>query len=162
MVCTLNSVYGNSDRSYAGISSNGKPTVGRGILNEEFDSPFETRLINNRIVFKPKNYTVTDQYIGVGDLITRNPPFYFVVTLGRPKTTMYVASGPRDIRRVDISAGDEADPFSGSLVLGRSLGDTLHTADMAVMELGIYADRLTPSQVRTEISLLSSVYGADS
>lgn len=161
MVCTMNSAFGNTDGAgYSGLFCSGQPTTGSGTLDEYVENAFQVQLVNNTIRI------VTDEQtspaLQIAGLMSSTAPFYLALALGRPSSVVYAGRGTRGLQRVVVRTGTDDLAFQGSFVLGRSYGDTLHTADMAVLDFGLYADRLTSDQVREEIALLSSVYGGES
>jgi hypothetical protein len=60
-----------------------------------------------------------------------------------------------------ISVGSEVVSVDGQVALGRTKDDLSHTSDMALMEVNLYSEQLTPRQMKDEMSLLSAVYGGD-
>lgn len=159
MVCSMNSVYGSSGiTNFAALFGSGKPTDKEGTLDNQVTDPFEIRLTANAI------RVVTDrnaQAVGVANLMGRTAPMYLVFALGRPSSVVYAGSGPTSMTSAEVQTGSSDQRYYGDLVLGRSYGDTLHTPDMALMDFNIYADKLTPDRVRTEVAKLSSVYGGE-
>ena len=99
--------------------------------------------------------------IAITDQLEGNAPSYIAMVVNRPQSALYVGTGPSNIRVKQLQAGAEEVALDDSVVLGRSTGDIEHTADMALFELGLYADPLTATQVRDEFAQLSRVYGGD-
>jgi hypothetical protein len=163
MVLNLGSVYGNSEgATFSGIIGNGYPTTAYGVLDveeDEIEFPYELRLAEDTLTVRSEGRSKSA--LQVNHLIRRTAPMYLVFVMGRPDAVVYAGKGPDSMRSATVDAGNLGDPLSGSLVLGRSLGDTLHTADMGVIEVNVYADRLGQNKVIKEISKLSSIYGAE-
>lgn len=162
MVARFASVYGDDEASgFTGIIGNGSATPAYGRLDDEEDFiefPWQLRLFNDKLVFRTDNDRLT---VGIPDFVHRSPPSYIALAIGRPETTMYVSKGPNAILEKTCFAGERGQPFSGELVLARSLGDTTHTADVGIMEISVYADKLSSHDIRTKISRLASVYGSE-
>lgn len=159
MVCTVNSVYGNSEgQSFTGLVGNGSANPTAGKVSEDIDAPWTLKLVAGELRLDVGKATSTES-IGISDLMANNRPFIVVVVLSNPKSKLYVATSSDDIKSLEIHTGSLSPVFSTELVLGRSFGDTMHTADMAVMDLGIYGASLTSAQVKTEVASLTKVYG---
>lgn len=92
---------------------------------------------------------------------TSTAPMMVAMVFGRPETVFYVGPGPSSIRSMKVTTGSTPKALNNSFVLGRSTGDVLHTADMALFDVGIYANRLTAAEVTSEFALLSQAYGGD-
>jgi hypothetical protein len=89
-------------------------------------------------------------------------PLMIGVVFDRPETTIYVGTGPSSIRVFSMPTGSVSQPMPDQYRLGGHWsGDDQRTADMALLDLGIYADRLTATQMADEFSLLSASYGGD-
>lgn len=162
MVCNLNSVYsGEEETNHNGIIGNGYPTTQFGILDDEEDfieNPWQALINTSSLIIR------TDSDRGetpIGDLISRTPPCYLAFAVGRPEFEFYAARGPMTITPNTVSSGELGVPFSSSLVLARSFGDTLHTADLAVMEIDLYARKLDKFEVKREITRLAKFYGSE-
>lgn len=154
---TVNSVYGNTEgRSSVGIIGNGVPTPFDGAFEDPIDNPWSLSLTSNEFTLNAGKGLAPIQ---AGDLIKSTTPFYIAVVLGKPKSSLYLATGPSAIRSSDITVSAELESFDTQLVLGRSFGDTLHTADMVVMDIGLYGTSLSPDDVKSEIAQLSRAYG---
>ena len=111
-------------------------------------------------------YLETDQSprvkaLDIAHLVASTAPLMIAMVVGRPYTTLYAGRGPTAISKASLNVGAQQVALDGNVLLGRTNGDILHTADMALMDLGIYPDRLTPSEVVNEFSLLAGVYGGD-
>ena len=93
--------------------------------------------------------------------LATSAPVFVVLVVGRPQTTLYVASGPSKVITRGLAAGQVPESLSTRFWLGKSPSATSATMDMALFDLSIYGDPLTPSQVVDEIGLLAKVYGGD-
>jgi len=163
MCLSLNSVYGNNlTIPYAGLWSPGMatPAVGEPISESPTDGWVSLTAQGNWL------YLETDQSprtraVQINDLMASTAPIMIGLVIGRPVTVVYAGRGPSNIRRAQMNVGTENTPMSGNVVLGRTNGDILHTADMALLDLGIYPDRLSPGEMKAEFSALSAVYGSD-
>ena len=161
MVMSPNSTYGNDVTvPYNGIWCYGGPTPVGDTFTEEPDAYANVELQGNYI------YLETDQSPrskgpALNNHLNSNAPMYLVMTLGRPNSYIYVGGGPSSLTRTAIPSGSNPTPMNTNIVLGRSTGDVLHTADMALFEVGIYGGALSDSQVANEVSKLSQSYGGD-
>lgn len=99
--------------------------------------------------------------ISISQQLNSTAPSYIAIVVGRPLTTMYVGTGPSNIQIKQLPTASGAVPLNDQIFLGRSTGDVLHTADMALFDLGIYPNPLTSSEVRDEFAVLSRIYGGD-
>lgn len=99
--------------------------------------------------------------IGVSNALGSSAPVYVAVVFDRPTVTMYVGTGPNSIRVKTVPSGDTAVPMIERVFLGRSTEDVLHTADMALFDLGLYANRLTAVEVSNQFAILSRAYGGE-
>lgn len=86
-------------------------------------------------------------------------PFYIAFVFSRPTGRVYVGGGPSQLRSTSYYSGAATGSNATGIVLGRSTGSTLHTIDMALLDLGIYTGALSTDQVKKEIALLSQSYG---
>lgn len=99
--------------------------------------------------------------ISVSNAYASATPVYVAVVFDRPTTTMYIGTGPNAIRVKTLPAGSVSVPLNEKLFLGRSSGDLLHTADMALFDLGLYGDRLTAMEISNQFAILSRAYGGE-
>lgn len=162
MVLSPNSAYGNDvSVPYNGIWCFGTEPPGTDIFDEVPNgSWFDITLMGN-FIYLETDQTPKTRGPGLNDQLTSNSPMYLVLSLTRPNSFIYVGSGPSSMNRVAIPTGIDQFPLDNKIVLGRSTGDVLHTADMALFEVGLYSDVLTDSQVMAEVAKLSRCYGGD-
>jgi len=161
MVMSPNSAYGRDvDVPYNGIWCYGEATPPGDTFSEPSSSFMNVTTMGN-FVYLETDQTEVSRGPGIHDQLNSNSPMYLVMSFNRPNAALYAGSGPSSMHKVIVPTGTTVNPLSPSVVLGRSTGDVLHTADMAVFEIDMYADVLTDQQVITEISKLSRAYGGD-
>ena len=105
--------------------------------------------------------TPRQQIISINPGLGSNAPLMIAMVMGRPETTLYVGPGPSSIRTATVPTGSYPAALSNEWYLGSWTSDKLHTADMALFDFSIYADRLTGPQVADQFALLSQAYGGD-
>lgn len=86
-------------------------------------------------------------------------PSYLAMVFNRPQVTLYLGQGPSTILVKMLDVGKSDLEMSTMINLGRYSKDLTHNADMALFDLGIYANPLTAEQVTHEFAELSKVYG---
>lgn len=162
MVVNLHSVFGDSDPGtmFTGLWCPGLPTQPGDTFIETQDSYMSVTLRGESLYLDTEQTTDTKS-LSLADLLALSQPIYLAFCFGRPYTTLYAGAGPSSLRSMRTFAGATPTGLSSNVVLGRSTGTILNTADMAVLDLGVYADQLTGAQVRNEIAKLSSCYGGD-
>lgn len=99
--------------------------------------------------------------IAITPELNSNAPLYLAIVFGRPETVFYAGTGPDEMRVKSVVTYDNVGLMSNEVFLGRSEEDLLHTADMALFDLNLYADRLTASEIKNEFSLLARAYGGN-
>lgn len=106
----------------------------------------------------------TPAQVGVplGNGLANNAPTYLVLVVSRPQTTLYAASGPSNVQIKALASGSTPVPLSTRFWLGKSPFPNTSTVDMALLDLSIYGDPLSRTDVVNEITALSTVYGGDS
>lgn len=162
MVTSLNSVFGNSDNPYAGLWCPGKPTPAPGQpLDDAVEGGWVSLTLQGDGLYLETDQSRRARAISITGLLAQTAPMMIALVVGRPYTTIYVASGPSSIRSARLNVGSEPVALAGNVLVGRSPGDILHTADMALMDLNLYGGLLTADEVKEEFTLLSSVYGGD-
>lgn len=162
MVLNPNSSFGNDvSVPYNGLWCFGRETPVGDTFTETTDDFVNVLMMGNFIFLETESMAMT-KGPGINDQLRSNSPMYLAMSLGRPTTSIYVGSGPSSMHRVSIPTGENPVPLNTEVVLGRSTGDVLHTADMALFEVDLYAEVLTDAQIISEISNLSVVYGGDS
>lgn len=163
MTASMNSVYGNNlDLPYSGLWCPGYPTpaVGEAIA-EAPAGGWVSLTLQGDTLYLETDQSARTKALSIANLVATTAPVMIALVIGRPYTTVYAARGPSSISRAALNVGDRSVPLDGNVVLGRSSGDILHTADMTMMDLGLYPTQLTPAQVKREFALLSGVYGGD-
>lgn len=151
-VMSPNSVHGNNDTvPYNGLWSHDGAdpywmdvTIQGGYLYLETESKGRTRAIS------------------ITPHLNDNRPMYLAIVFDRPNVTFYVAEGPASMRVKSMPTGmNTPTPLDPSVILGAA-SDLTHTADMALFDLSLYADRLSAAEVVVEFSKLAQAYGGDS
>lgn len=163
MCLSLNSVYGNSlDVPYSGLWCPGYPTpaIGQPMADNIQDGWFSLMLQGNTLYLET-DQTRPQKALSITHLLDTAAPVMIALTVNRPTAMVYAGRGPSTISRQPLNVGDVVKPLDPHIALGRTPGDILHTADMSVLDIGIYPEVLTPSEVKEEFALLSSVYGGD-
>lgn len=99
--------------------------------------------------------------VAVGSSLRSPAPSYLAMVVQRPTTTLYAATGPTRILSKSLPAGAAPESLSTRFWLGN--GPLVGTAsvDMALLDLGIYANPLKPSEVAAEFAELCKVYGGE-
>lgn len=162
MVVWLNSALGNTDnREFSGLWCPGGPVPDpdEDTWDESDITGYSLMLERLGLVVDTENGQGT-QGLNASELIATARPIYVAVTFGHPTTTIYGSLGPGTTKKYTASTGSEEHAQSLQVVLGRSNGSLLNTADMALFDLGLYADVLTDEQVEAEIRLLAQSYGS--
>lgn len=163
MCVALNSVYGdNTDVPYAGLWCPGSatPAVGEAI-SEPPEGGWVSLTLQGNWLYLETDQSRREPILRVSDLLATSAPIMLAMVVDRPYTTLYAGRGPSNITRARANVGSETVPLDGRVVLGRDNGDILHTADMTILDLGVYGEQLSPLGVKNEFALLSSVYGGD-
>lgn len=163
MVMSPNSVYGNDiDVPYNGIWSPGKPSPGTPTFADPLQAHWMAVTIQGNYLYLETESTGRTRGISVAPSLGSTAPLYLAMVFDRPEVTFYAGDGPSSIRVKTLPTGTtDPVPLDGRITLGRTVGDVLHTADMALFDLGIYPNRLQASEVASEFSLLSQAYGGD-
>lgn len=163
MCMSLNSVYGNNlDVPYSGLWCPGYPTPAVGQpLTEAIQGGWVSLTLQGNSLYLETDQSKRTKALSITHLLDTAAPIMVALVVNRPTTRVYAGRGPSTMSHAALSVGSEVVPMDGHVVLGRTPGDILHTADMAMQEIGIYRSVLTPRQVQQEFSLLSSVYGGD-
>jgi len=162
MAVNMNSVYGNNlDIPYSGIWCPGFPAPGgQDTFEEPISNGWISITLQGQHVFVESEQTKRVPVLAISEMLSQSAPMYLALVLGRPNTYIYAGTGPSGIRSATTYTG-EATPLTGDVLLGRSNGDVLHTADMSVLDLGFYPDRLSAIEVNAEIAKLAAIYGGD-
>lgn len=151
MVMSPNSVYGNNDDVlYNGLWTHGSAS--------EY---WIDITMQGRYLWVETESQGKIRGISISPALDRNRPMYLAIVLDRPNVTFYAAEGPETVRVKTVPTGLlEPVPLDSQVILGGA-PDLTHTADMALLDLGIYADRLSAAEVATEFTILSQAYGGD-
>ena len=164
MVMSPNSVYGNNVAvPYNGIWCPGGETPG-GVdtFTETPDDSWQGVHLQGGYLYLLSESRSATRALGITSQLNTNAPTYLAIVFGRPNTVFYAGPGPSSIRVNSVNTGATSGSMNWQIALGRSTGDILHTADMALMELNIYPNRLTGLEIQNEFSILSGAYGGDS
>jgi len=97
--------------------------------------------------------------ISINPSVRASAPSYIALVMDRPQATFYVGSGPDSVRVQRFPSGKTGANMVLNMYLGRSTEDLDHTADMALFDLGIYPDRLTPGEIHDEFAILARAFG---
>lgn len=162
MVGAFNSVYGNNmNQPFAGIWCPGSPTPIEDEFEEDPGDHWISVTLRGQYLYVQSEDQFPKPVLAMSSLLATSAPVYLALVLGRPYTTVYAGSGPSNVRAGAVQLGEDSYPLNSNVVLGRTTGDTLHTADLSLMDLNIYTDQLTGDQVVEEFKKLSAVYGGD-
>lgn len=163
MVGAMNSVYGNNlTVPYSGLWCPGQPTPAPGeVMAEDPVDGWVSLTLQGNTLYLESDQSARKPALGISHLVSATQPFIVAMVVSRPTTTLYAGVGPSSIITSSVNIGKDVKPMEGQVVLGRTNGDILHTADMALMDLGFYSDVLTATQIKSEFSTLSAIYGGD-
>ena len=163
MVFSPNSVYGNDvSVPYNGLWCHGGATPAGDTFAEPLPDGYANFTIQGNYLYLETDSAARTRGISISEQLNSAAPTFLAMVIQRPVTTLYAATGPSRMIYKGMASGEVGTALDGRVVLGRSTGDVLHTADMALFDLGIYANALTPAEVRAEFAVLSRVYGGDS
>lgn len=162
MVISPNSTYGNNvDVPYNGIWCPGGETPAGETFAEPLPTNYMGVTMQGRYLWLETESTSRARGIAIDPELNTNAPMYLAMVFSRPEFKFYAATGPANVRIESLPSGSISNPLNDSVVLGRSTGDILHTADMALLDLNIYANRLTGEEIMAEFAVLSRSYGGD-
>jgi len=154
------SAYGNNlETPYAGLWCPGQPTVEP--MSEAPEGGWVSLTLQGNTLYLQTDQTRRKPAMPISDLLSTAAPVMIAMVIDRPYISLYAGRGPSGVTKVRVDSGSDVVPMDGRVVLGRSNGDLLHTADMTLMEINLYSEILTGEEVRDEFSLLSSIYGGD-
>jgi hypothetical protein len=163
MVMSPNSTFGNDiSVPYNGLWYPGEPTPLVDTFSEETGDHWFGVSCQNNSLYMETEVNPRTRGISIYPELNSNAPMMVAMVFDRPETVFYVGPGPSAIRVKSLPAGSNQVALSNQVVLGRSTGDRLHTADMALLDLGIYPNTLNAPEVADEFALLSQAYGGDS
>jgi hypothetical protein len=151
MVLSPNSTFGNN----VAVPYNGL------WCPQDTENAFMSLTMQGRYLYLDTEAIPRTRVISIDPALNTNAPLMVAVVFGRPETYFYVGPGPSAVRVQSMPTGSYPVALSNSYLLGCATGDTTHTADMALFDLSIYADRLTAPQVADQFALLSQAYGGD-
>lgn len=160
MVLNPNSIYG--DDSAAVEKALWGPPFSGDDANPFPDTHWVMFSIRNRALCLTTDWSPRTDGPAIGDFLNTLRPCYLALVVRRPQTAIYVGTGPSDIRLKSLSTGGVPIPLDTRFWLGDAAATDSGTMDMALFDLGIYANPLSMSQVKTEFGLLSQAYGGDS
>jgi len=151
MVLNPNSIYGNDPN----IIENGLwgPDDTSGI--------WAAFTVTNQAIYLTTESKPAQKGPSIGDALSDNTPTYVALVVGRPQTSIYAASGPSSVRVKSLASGATPESLNTRFWLGNSPSDAAGTMDMALLDLNIYPELLSKTDVLAEFSLLSGVYGGD-
>jgi hypothetical protein len=160
MVMSPNSTFGNNlDVPFNGLWCPGRATPATDVFPETVDDTWSAVTMQGRYLYLETETEGPKRGISIDPALNSSAPLYLAIVFGRPETVFYAGAGPDSMRVKTLTTNDNVGLMDNGVVLGRSTGDVLHTADMALFDLAVYADRLTASEVRAEFALLSGAYG---
>lgn len=163
MVLSPNSVFGNDPaQPYSGLWCQGGPTPVGDTFTETVSDPYWANFtMQSHYLWMTTETRSAARGVSVNNPLSRTAPSYLAIVNTRPDVTIYVGTGPSNIQSKTLPTGTDVVPQNSGIVLGRSTGDVLHTMDMALFELSLYANPLTATEIRDEFALLSRAYGGD-
>lgn len=150
LVTSLNSAFGNSANPHAGLWCPQEKTGG-----------WMSVTLQGAALYLETDQTPRRKVMDLAHLLGTAAPLMLAMSFARPIATLYAACGPSEITSVTADTGNDKTSLTPNIYLGRTPEDTNHGVDMALMEVGIYGDRLTRAQVRAEFATLSAAYGGD-
>jgi hypothetical protein len=163
MVMSPNSQYGNNlSVPYNGLWCPGRPSPGTDTFTEDTGDSWMGITMQGQYLYLETESKERTRGISINPALNDNAPMYLAMVFQRPDVVFYVGEGPSSVRVKTLPSGEAAaTSLNGEIVLGRTTGDVLHTADMALFDLGIYTKLLTATEVAAEFSKLSQAYGGD-
>jgi hypothetical protein len=160
MVMSPNSVYTNdADVPYNGIWTTGSATPPATTTWSETRSKWWDLEIQGYYLYLDTWQTRRTKALPLANHLESKAPLYLAFNTERPKSKIWVGEGPMSIRKMSVPAGKDLRVLDDGVVLGRTTGSTLNTADMVLLDLGVYTGQLSDDEVRTEISKLAQAYG---
>lgn len=161
MVMSPNSTYGNDPTvPYNGLWCPGHPSPGTETFTEPAPTYFSAVTMQGYYLYYEDELKERTRTVSIANGLGANAPVYIALVMGRPDIAFYCGNGPSSITVKHIPAGGTTPvPLDGHITLGRTPGDVLHTADMALFDLGLYGRPLSATEIQTEFALLSQCYG---
>ena len=152
MVLSPNSFYGNDPN-----------VVSNGLWGpDSTDGSWAAFMVSDQRVWMVTEVYTGQPGVAIGDGLNSSAPTYLALVVNRPQTTLYAGPGPRNVAMRSLVAGARPEPLSTRFWLGNAALPGVGTMDMALFDIGIYANPLSKSQVVSEFALLSQIYGGDS
>ena len=151
MVMSPNSIYGN-DLAYVDNALWGPDSM---------DGGWAAFTVRDDALYMTTEAMPAQKGVPIGDALAATSPAYVALVVGRPQTTLYAAPGPSKVLSKALAAGEAATALSTRFWLGNGPSASSATMDMALLDLGIYGNRLTRAEVVAEFTKLSEVYGGD-
>lgn len=128
--------------------------------SEDLEPNFFSLTMQGRYLWLATESMERTRTISIAPGLDVSAPLMIGVVFDRPETTIYVGNGPSSIRVFSMPTGAEPKQLVSEWLLG-STGETGRSADMALFDMAIYAERLSSTQMADEFSLLSATYGGD-
>lgn len=151
MVVNPNSIYGNDED----VTENGLWGP------EDLDDAYAYFTVVDQAVFMSTESYPSQRGVPIANGLNSTAPTFLAMVVSRPQTTLYAASGPSDVLVKSLPSGPRPEPLSTRFWLGNTPFAKSGTMDMALLDLGIYANPLSRREVVSEFALLSQVYGGD-
>lgn len=160
MVMSPNSVYGNdADVPYNGLWCPGGPPGEGDTFEEDPGDTWASVSLQGGYLYFETHANPRKRAISIHQQLNSNAPMYLAFCINPIESVFYVGFGSESVKRKAMPTHQALDPQNSGILLGRTTGDVLHTADMALFDLGIYASRLNAKAVKNEFAKLSRAYG---
>lgn len=163
LVLSPNSAFGNdAEVPYNGLWCPGRETPpDTPSFTEEISDTWMSVTLQGNFLYLETESIPRTPGVPCAPSLNNTRPSYLALSFARPQTTLYMATGPDNITSKALATGADSASMDYGVLLGRSTGDVGHTADMALFDVGIYANVLTAAQIKDEFALLSRAYGGD-
>jgi hypothetical protein len=151
MVLCPNSIYGNDP-----------DVVDKGLWGPaNTDGAWHTFTVRDQALCMTTELNPVQKGVAIGNALASTAPTFLAMVVGRPQTTLYAGPGPSNLIVKSLPSGVAPTPLSTHFWLGNAPSSATGTMDMALLDLGIYGNPLTNSEVVAEFAALSSIYGGD-
>jgi len=150
MVLSPNSVYGNTDVEENALW-----------CPDELTGNWVSFTVRSQGIWMTTESQSPQQGVAISNALSDTAPTYLAMVVDRPRTTLYAASGPSRVLHRALAAGSAPVPLNTSFWLGNSPSPGASTMDMVLMDLSIYGDALSKTDVVNEFTTLATVYGGD-
>lgn len=158
MAVMLNSAMGNTPgRNFMGIWGPGNVPEGPEDWIET-DEGFGVNLEGNKLVIDSESVQNSDG-LKATDLLSSSSVVYVAFSLSYPVSTIWGSTGAGTTTFFNTMVGNDMRTQQLQVVLGRSNGSLKHTADMSLMDIGIYEGALGYEDIEREFSILAQSYG---